>query len=203
MTINTAAAKLFGLVLVGGKSTRMQRRKADIVYHETPEWRRCFELLTAKCDTVFISATTHNTPEDLADQPVIMDLFINPCGPLGAIISAFKTHPHNAWLVLACDMPLFDKNSVAKLVNFRNPSSQATAFLSPRDGCPEPLSTIYEPSAFSTLLNAWGQGFLCPRTILGSMHVERLIPDENTWLDNANTPEEFQKIHHQLARVEQ
>ena len=51
-----APTTLFGLVvLVGGKSRRMQQDKARLNYHGKPQYVHSFEMLGAFCEKVFVS----------------------------------------------------------------------------------------------------------------------------------------------------
>lgn len=50
------AAPLYGLLLVGGKSTRMGQDKAQLIYRDDqPEWIRLHSLLNAHCEKSFLS----------------------------------------------------------------------------------------------------------------------------------------------------
>ena len=55
--------------------------------------------------------------------------------------------PDAAWLVLACDLPLLDQQTLGHLLRSRRRERQATAYRSSHDGLPEPLCAIYEPSS--------------------------------------------------------
>ena len=47
---------LYGLVLTGGRSTRMGRDKAALEYGGQAQADRAFDLLARVCDKVFVSA---------------------------------------------------------------------------------------------------------------------------------------------------
>ena len=51
----TSTAKLFGLVLSGGKSTRMGTDKGLIEYHGLPQREHLYHLLSKVCERTFIS----------------------------------------------------------------------------------------------------------------------------------------------------
>ena len=112
-------------------------------------------------------------------------------GPAAGILSALRTHPDTAWLVLACDLPFLTGEVLAALVAQRDPARPATAFQSGNDGLPEPLCAIYEP-AFLPLLEAFlADGFKCPRKMLIKLGLPFLrLPDAHA-LDNINEPGEF------------
>ena len=85
-------------------------------------------LLKSVCDEVFIS-----TCEDTGEPNTIADAF-GPIGPLGAIASAQKADPDSAWLILACDLPLLEKEQLEILIGNRSSSHDATYFSSASDG---------------------------------------------------------------------
>ena len=47
---------LYGLVLAGGKSSRMNQEKAKLSYHGKAQYLVCHDLLKQHCEKVFISA---------------------------------------------------------------------------------------------------------------------------------------------------
>ncbi|MFP4643688.1 MAG: NTP transferase domain-containing protein [Spirochaetales bacterium] len=123
-----------GLVLAGGKSTRMGRDKAAIEFTPgTSQARRAAELLSQVCDSVYLSARAEQPlPEDTKHVPVIPDLY-DGFGPLAGILSAFAHDPRAAWFVVGCDMPLLESGDVRELFRRRNPYRLATCFATPAD----------------------------------------------------------------------
>ena len=144
---------LYGLVLGGGKSTRMQRDKAKIEYRRVPQVRYAYELLAAACDRAFVSIRA-----DQSDDPVfagleqIHDRFTG-IGPMGGMLSAMHEHPEAAWLVLGCDLPFVDTATLEHLLANRDPLLQATCYESAHDGLPEPLCTVYERATGSASIS--------------------------------------------------
>ena len=55
------------------------------------------------------------------------------------------THAHAYWLVLACDLPFLDAETLRHLLRSRVVARAATAYRSSYDGLPEPLCAIWEP----------------------------------------------------------
>jgi molybdopterin-guanine dinucleotide biosynthesis protein A len=178
---------LHGLVLAGGRSTRMGSDKALLAFGARPQLDLCFELLGRHCAKVFVS-----TRRGLARPgfPVIEDTVEN-IGPMAGIVAALEHDPAAPWLILACDLPYVDDATLAFLIAHRNPAKWATAFLSSHDGLPEPLCAIYEPGLLSSLKDFVGQGMYCPRKALIRSDVERLALPDPRALDNINTRAEF------------
>jgi len=108
MMATMAAPPLFGLVLAGGASTRMQRDKAAISYHGKAQLHWAYELLTGFCAATFISVRPDQRDEPTrASLPQIVDAQPG-IGPLAGISPALTQHPKAAWLVVACDLPFLN-----------------------------------------------------------------------------------------------
>ncbi len=183
---------LYGLLLTGGKSTRMGMDKASLKYHNQESQKEYFyKLLQKHCgENVFLSINADQAgTEKLA---YISDSFLS-IGPMGGILSAFQKHPNVAWLVVACDMPYLSELSLDQLVNGRNSTKLATAFQSQNNEFPEPLITIWEPKAYPKLLQMLSYGIDCPRKTLINSDIELLINKQNKELQNINTKEEYEK----------
>jgi molybdopterin-guanine dinucleotide biosynthesis protein A len=188
---NTTPA-LNGLVLSGGKSMRMGFDKGAINWHGKEQRYYMADMLNAVCSDVFISCRTVQQDAD-PQYKMIADTFTG-LGPYGAILSAFRENPDCAWLVVACDLPLMDGDTLAYLVANRDISAIATTYHSEVTGFPEPLITIWEPKSYPVLLSFMEQGYTCPRKVLINTNPKILtVPDADV-LTNVNTPEDFEKV---------
>jgi len=185
-----AQTPVYGLVLTGGKSERMGSDKGAIEYHGQTQAARCIELLRPHCDEVFVSLRAEQAGDAAyRAYPQIHDRFLG-FGPMGGILSAQKAHPQAAWLVLACDLPFVDAETLESLVSRRNPFKLATAYVSAHDGFPEPLCAVYEPKSIFRLTQFLALGYHCPRKVLINSDTWLLELPEARALDNANTPDE-------------
>ncbi len=186
-----SAAQLYGLVLAGGRSRRMQRDKAGLEYAGKPQLARAMDLLEPLTERRFVSvrADQLDDPQRAAYNTIVdrtPDL-----GPIGGICAALQAHPQHAWLVLACDLPFLDAATLRHLITHRAPARLATAYRSRVDGLPEPLCAIFEPRSRGPL-EAWiAQGKKCPRALLSQDDVELLELPHPRALDNVNTAEEY------------
>ncbi len=184
-------APLLGLVLGGGQSRRMGRDKSALVYHGKPQILYTWELLRDVGIEAFVSCRADQSEaEGFRGLPQIHDRFLG-FGPMGGILSALLTHRDSAFLVLACDLPFLDAESLSALIAARDTSKISTAYLSP-EGLPEPLCAIYEPSAYSELLGFVGQGLHCPRKALIRSDIHGIAPQNVHVLANINRPEEYE-----------
>jgi molybdopterin-guanine dinucleotide biosynthesis protein A len=183
---------LFGLVLAGGRSTRMQRDKATIAYHgHETQLETAMKLVTPRVDRAFVSVRA-----DQADDPVraawprIVDGG-DVEGPIAGISAALAEHPDVAWLVLACDLPFLDAATLDHLIANRDRERDATAFRSSHDGLPEPLCAIYEPRARAAIAAHIAGGRNCPRKFLINANTRLLDQSNPRALDNVNTVAEY------------
>lgn len=180
----------YGLVLAGGRSTRMQTDKAALAYGARPQLAEAFDLVSRHTKRCFVSVRADQVSEPLrAAYPQIVDGDAGR-GPIAGILAAQAQYPTCAWLVVACDLPHLDDATLAELLRRRDPRRLATAFASSFDGLPEPLCAIYEPASREAILAFVTAHRDCPRKFLASHDVLLLPPREGAALDNANTPED-------------
>jgi molybdopterin-guanine dinucleotide biosynthesis protein A len=207
-----------GLILIGGKSTRMGTDKSELNYHGKPQKEFVRDLLVNEGIETFYSVKPFNctsTPPSAGaqgdkkklsvvsseiekSQPTqeIPDMFEN-LGPFGGICSAFQKDPNSAWFVLATDLPFVDKRLVKLLLKKRNPTKVATTVKGKRKQFPEPLVTIFEPKAYPIFLHYLAEGNASPRDILIHSDVE-IVEVEDALIRNVNTPEEYEATKQEL-----
>jgi molybdenum cofactor guanylyltransferase len=194
----TAAAPLYGLVLAGGRSTRMQRDKATLAYHGASQLEWAIELIGPLVERAFISVRAEQARDPVrARFAQILDSGTVQ-GPIAGIHAAQQAHPQAAWLVLACDLPFLGRDSLEHLLRARAMRRAATAYRSSHDGLPEPLCAIYEPASAASLAAYVASGRQCPRKFLLQADVALIEQPDPRALDNVNTPEEYRAV---LARI--
>ncbi len=192
------ASPLKGLVLAGGESRRMQRDKSELVYHGTSQREHVFSLMAPYCSSVYLSCNPTQAEALSEKDNIVEDVFLK-LGPMGGILSAFRSDPNVAWLTVACDLPFLSEATIQYLIAHRNPSKVATAFLDSQGVYPEPLVTIWEPRAYAVLLEYLSQGHSCPRKVLINSDVEILEAPTTRDFYNVNHPEEYEKVLRDLA----
>ena len=193
---------LKGLVLTGGFSRRMGQDKSAINYHGTSQARHAYDLLSKSCDEVYLSVRDdqQSLPDDCEGLPRLNDQIQN-CGPASGIISALQKDRKAAWMVMGCDLPLVNQEAIETLCEQRNEHKYASTFISASDGMPEPLLSIYEPKSLARFFQYLAMNRNCPRKILLNSPVELISQGENNWLDNINTPEDFDRINNILTKA--
>src|SRR6478735_12437675 len=165
----TAKPPLCGLVLAGGRSSRMGRDKAALVHFDGRTLaRRCCDLLRdAGCELVAISLRAdQEIPAGLADVEIVRDPEGASQGPMAGIIAGMRLRPDADWLVVACDLPRLDLETLAHLIAMQQAGEKFLAYRSEFDGLPEPLCTLYVVAALAVLEQAQVDDFRCTRKIL-------------------------------------
>ncbi|CAI9120051.1 NTP transferase domain-containing protein [Brytella acorum] len=181
---------LYGLVLAGGRSTRMGQDKAGLLYGDAPQLEAAYRRLRAVVDKAFVSVRQDQHDDPLrAGFPQIVDA-PDTSGPAAGLLAAHAARPDAVWLVLACDLPLLDDGTIENLIAARDGTHMAIAYRSEHDGLPEPLCTLWEPAGLEALKAQLATGRNCPRKCLINNDTLLLPPHMPGALDNINTPQE-------------
>lgn len=190
MTNYHTGPNIKGLVLIGGKSSRMGADKSELAYQDKPQKEICKALLESLGIETFYSVKESQNNNEISD--VIPDL-----GPMGGIYSAFQKDSQSSWLVLATDLPFVKEELIQLLVSKRNPSKFATTVIGKSKEFPEPLIAIYEPKAYASLQDSIENGNLSLRSMLSKSDIE-IIEVNDLLIRNINTREEYELAKQEL-----
>ncbi len=143
-------ADVSGVILAGGRSSRMGEDKALLEIDGTPMIRRLADLLLGLTDDVVISA---NSTERYAflNLPVVPDVFPD-LGPMSGIHATMVRTSRPLLLALACDMPRIHPG----LLRYVLDSSEGFDATVPvtADGSVYPLCGAYRVTCFGSLEHA-------------------------------------------------
>ena len=201
-SVSKEVTPLYGLILTGGKSSRMSRDKREINYHGVSQVQHSYNLLKEFCSEVFVSCRNDQAELDhLKDFPQIHDRFVG-FGPIGGILSAMTAHRNASWLVLACDLPMVNTEFLKTLIEERDPFAGATAFYNVDESRFEPLAALYEPKSYHKMFYFLAEGKTCPQKVLYNSNV-KIVNFKNgdhfeKKLQNANTPEDYLEIKNEI-----
>lgn len=191
----TPAPELRGLVLAGGRSARMGRDKAALVFGGQALLDRTVALLDGLGIACHVSIRPDQVDDVLRQRyPLLVDP-VADVGPAAGLLAAHAAAPGAAWLVVACDMPRLDQALLAALVARRDPACAGTAYRNPADGLPEPLCAIYEPATLARLAgeaarDAGKPATLSPRALLAA-DAMLIDPPRPTALASVNSPRDL------------
>jgi molybdopterin-guanine dinucleotide biosynthesis protein A len=183
---------VYGLVLAGGKSRRMGRDKALLDHNGQSQLAYVAGVLDACVEKVFVSTRPDQADdEQRAQYAQIVDRY-DDLGPVAGILSALEEKPEVDWLVVACDLPNIDEQTIRYLLEQRAGEQDFTAFTSSHDGLPEPLCAVYPSGCDSIIHQFVDEGMNCPRKILIRSETRLLDQPHPEALDNVNTPDDLQ-----------
>jgi len=195
--------KINGLILTGGKSSRMGEPKALINYHGKAHARYLYDLLSPFCDQVYLSSQKDQwSKSEIADLPILEDINLSE-GPTRGIISALTFDPTVSWLVVACDLVNLNLMAIQNLIDqLDNTKSDTVAicFSHHEKGFPEALCALYLPEAKAVFTQAIEQGLKCPVKILAQASILKIMPTERVDLSNINTQQERESLHTKEAK---
>ena len=186
-------SRLYGLILAGGRSRRMGQDKALLKRDGRSQLASLVALLEPMVERVFVS-----TRSDQREEPErrrfaqIIDNY-SDIGPVAGVLSAMEEYPAVDWLVVACDLPNVNEDTLRFLIDNRSAEKPFTAYRSSHDDLPEPLCAIYRLGSEAVVRDCIDAGMTCPRKMLIRSDTKLLVQADPRALDNINTPEELQE----------
>lgn len=187
-----AARPVYGLVLAGGKSRRMGHDKALLDRGGKSQLAYAMDVLAECVDRVFISTRADQVDDkERGRYEQIVDRY-EDIGPVAGILSALEEHTDVDWLIVACDLPNIDVDTIQFLLDARAGEQPFTAYTSSHDGLPEPLCAVYHANCTDIVRHFIDAGINCPRKILIRSNTRLLTQANPSSLDNVNTPDDLQ-----------
>lgn len=182
---------VWGCVLIGGKSSRMGRPKHLLPQEEKTWLERAVETLSPLVGQVVISGSGL-IPDALADLPRVPDA-PGLAGPLAGILAVMRWQPAVSWLVMACDLPDAQPESLRWLLEQRRPGIRAVLPDLNAGGRLEPLLAWYDFRCRPLLEEIAASGPLRLHRLAEQEGICRAMPPaqlHGSWR-NVNTPEEL------------
>ena len=182
---------VWGCVLIGGRSSRMGRPK-----HLLPQDGRTWLEQAAKKLAPFVGQVVISgsglIPETLAGLPRVPDA-PGLAGPLAGILAVMRWQPAVSWLVMACDLPDAQPESLSWLLEQRRPGCRAVLPHLNAGGRLEPLLAWYDFRCRPLLEDIAAAGPLRLHRLAEQEGICRAQPPaqlHGSWR-NVNTPEEL------------
>jgi len=185
--------EIYGLVLAGGKSSRMGQDKALLTRDGQSQLAHVATLLGRVIGRAYVStrAEQQQEPERSRFEQII-DRY-DDIGPVAGILSAMDKFAEVDWLVVACDLPNIDEHTLCFLLEQRSADKPFTAFKSSYDNLPEPLCAVFRADSHGIIRRFVADGIVCPRKMLIRSDTCLLDQPNPTALDNINTPDDLSR----------
>ncbi len=186
-----------GIVLCGGRSTRMGVSKAALPFGDETLLTRTVRLVASVTDSVVVVAAPSESPDGLPNNVRIVHDAQEGCGPLEGLLVGLTalTGVADAAFVTGCDAPLLVPGFVGRLAAMLGDNDAAVPLV---DGFLHPLSAVYRVRIVDQLaaLRAAGQSsvsslckHVCTRWV-----TETELREVDSNLDslrNLNRPEDY------------
>lgn len=176
-----------GLVLAGGKSTRMGADKATLRWHGERLVDRAVRVLQACCAEVLVASGDGQRLTGLS-VPQIADA-VPDAGPLGGLVAGLQAAAHELVAVVAVDMPHADAGVLRRLAD----RWDGQAAVVPRTGARlQPLHAVWSRAAEPHLRALLDHGERSVTT--AAERLGALLVDAGAWgpfAQNINRPEDL------------
>jgi molybdopterin-guanine dinucleotide biosynthesis protein A len=180
-----------GFVLAGGRSSRMGRDKASLMWDGKSLLARAVSVVQAV--TAITAIVGDPAIHSFHSIPVITDR-IRGAGPLGGVEAALAWSPAPWNLIVACDMPALDPAVLKAILHRAASLPECDAVIPVSAGMPQPLCAAYHRRALPALQTALESGTFKMMEAVASVRVGRLeIPDSDSFR-NLNTPEDWSAL---------
>ena len=185
-----------GVVLAGGKSSRMGRDKASLLLAGEPLLRRVVERLRQATGDVLVVGPVE-LEELVPGLRVVPDAQAGG-GPLGGLVTALQSASTSRVFVVGCDMPFVRPALVAAIIERAQTEPALDAVVLRTDRGIEPLHAVYARSCLHIAAEQLQRGDrsllrLVQRLRVGEMGPAEAAPYDPLGLSsyNVNSPEDW------------
>jgi molybdenum cofactor guanylyltransferase len=178
---------LTGIVLAGGKSSRMGSDKGLMDYKGKKLIEYPINLLSSFCSEIIISS--NNDAYLQFGFPVVADE-IEDAGPAAGLAAALKAGSNEWNLVLSCDVPFVNAEAIEYLISF---AGSGLGAVPKHNGFVEPLIALYHRSFYEVLESDIASGNLQMNSIIDHPYItfvdfSPLLEKYPRIFDNFNSP---------------
>ena len=196
-----------GIVLCGGKSTRMGVAKATLPFGPETMLQRVVRLLGAMVSPIVAVAAQEQVLPALPAEVIVTRDEREAKGPLEGLRAGLKALPPSveAAYVTSCDVPLLVPGFVERMLVLLGDHDIAVMEI---DGFTHPLSAVYRRSVLPKVEELLAQDRLRPVFLFEAVRTRRVSPAEMREVDpdlrtlrNLNTREDYEAALEELRRV--
>lgn len=185
-----------GVILAGGRSSRMGENKATMIFAGEPLLRRALGRLAAAVDDALVIGP--ETLQPLVPQVRVVPDLVPGIGPLGGLYTALRSTAAARVFLVACDMPFIQPGLVRAMLaaSVANPDIEAVIL-----GAGErvqPLHAVYTRACLPTVERALASENHSLRSLLSRLSVLTLDAESVRREDprgistfNVNTPDDW------------
>ena len=188
-----------GIVLCGGRSTRMGVPKATLPFGPETMLQRVVRLLDTVIGPIVVVAARDQQLPELPDKVIKAVDEREQRGPLEGLRAGLKALPSSvdAAYVTSCDVPLLVPAFATRMIELLGDHDIAVMEI---DGFPHPLSAVYRRSTLLQVESLLEKDKLRPVFLFEAVRTRRVRPEEMTVVDpelrtlrNLNTPDDYRE----------
>ena len=187
-----------GIVLCGGKSSRMGTPKALLPFGAETMLQRVVRILSDVVAPIVVVAAVDQELPQLPPGVIVTRDENEGRGPLEGLRAGLKALPASidAAYVTSCDVPLLETGFVRQLIDLSSGFDIAVMEI---DGFTHPLSAIYRRATLPSVEDLLANDRLRPVFLFEAMNTRRVKPAEMTsdpdlrTLRNLNTREDYEQ----------
>lgn len=186
-----------GIVLCGGRSTRMGVPKATLPFGDETMLQRVVRLLHTVVSPVIVVAAREQELPELPESVVVTRDERDQQGPLEGLRAGLSALPESVGIAYAtsCDVPLLEPRFVERMIELLGDQDIAVMEI---DGFTHPLSAVYRRNTLPHIESLLARQKLRPAFLFELMRTRRVKPEEMLSVDpqlrtlrNLNTKEDY------------
>ncbi|XCF05329.1 molybdenum cofactor guanylyltransferase [Tamlana crocina] len=183
-----------GIILAGGKSSRMGTDKGLLLYNGKPFVQHSIGALLPLVSEIII-VSDHPEYDQFGFKRIEDD--VKSAGPVSGIYSGLKVSTTPYSLILSCDIPLITTKILNKLIEHTDDKSAIVQIES--NGKTMPLISLYKREVKDIFYQLLLQNERRLRVAVQSCHYKNVVleDDLNHATINVNTKEEFKQLNHE------
>ncbi len=196
-----AADDTYGLVICGGKSSRMGIDKSQIIYHQKEQRYHVYEMLQTFFKKVLLCCNNiQGTSIDARYLYLTDHELYNDIGPMGALLTAYKAFPEKNFVVVGCDYPFLSHATMNIFINDIVNNTKPVAFYNDTVDLYEPLLAFYTAADMAGLKKIYADGNYSLQYFLRQQQACKFIDFQPAEIKSIDTVEEMEAAHKQFIK---
>ena len=192
--------ELYGIVLCGGKSSRMGTDKSLLNYHGIGQRYYLCELLNQFCARTFISCNANTPAPDGAAYNFIHDHpLYSGNGPISGLVSAFSRFPTKNMLLIGCDYPFLEADHISYFLSQIPADAIAAAFYNHHENYYEPVLAWYSVTAGVMVRKYLNEGHTSLQQFLVKINAYKVQASDTDMIRSVDTYDEYLSAIERLA----
>jgi len=177
-----------GIILAGGKSSRMGSDKALLKINNTTFIEKIIDVMQPYVDEIII--ISDNSNHDRFNIRREED-FIKDAGPLAGLLTGMYYAKHENILALSCDIPMISKKVIETLISQADDAFEVNQIES--EGKTMPLIAIYKKSCWYPIYRLLQNGERRLRVAVENFKVKTILlnKEDKSLVTNINTKQQL------------